>query len=243
MRRDIPLDAMPLIQFVLRIAVLSAASAAAGAQAPDVPHPADDGGTLVAFGDAVDADRALLDPPIEPVPPVPVPPPAPGNEEDAGQVLRDAFRSPARLLDVLRDRVVEPTALFHGPGLLLKQDFDPRHPVAFGMPERWPVFFRFDQDYRLTPSFAVTAETVSLYPDEQDLVASGWLLGEELLRNRANAVAFEVGAGTVMKDGQPDRLPHPESRHLQAAVQRHLPRPGRTRRPSGADPVGLTLRR
>lgn len=164
-------DAMPLIRFVLRIVVLSAASAAAvGAQAPDVPHPADDRGTLVALGNAVGAARALLDLPIEPVPPAPAPPPAPGNEEDAGQVLCDAFRSPAWLLGVLRDRVVEPTALFRGPRSLLNQDFDPWHPVAFGMPERWPVFFRFDQAYRLTPSFAVAAETVSRYHDPAEPV-------------------------------------------------------------------------
>ena len=101
----------------------------------------------------------------------------------------------------MRDRVVEPTSLFYSPGSLLKQEFNPRHPVAFGMPDRWPVFFRFDQAYRLTPSFEITAETVSRYPDEADMVASGWLLGDELLRNRANVVAFDVGAGTVVTMG------------------------------------------
>ena len=33
------------------------------------------------------------------------------------------------------------------------------------------------------------------------MVASGWLLGDALLRNRANVVAFEVGAGTVVTMG------------------------------------------
>ena len=161
-----------------------------------------DGGTLVALGGAVGAARALLDLPIEPVLPTGGPqPPAPREDEDAQQALRDAFQSPAQLLGALRDRVVEPTSLFYSPGTLLKQEFDPRHPVGFGMPERWPVFFRFDQAYRLTPSFDITAEAVSRYPDEADMVASGWLLGDELLRNRANVVAFEVGAGTVVTMG------------------------------------------
>ena len=158
------------------------------------------GGTLVALGSAVGAARALVDLPVEPVLPAGGPPAAAPEGDDA-QVLRDAFRSPAQLLGTLRDRVVEPTSLFYSPGSLLKQEFNPRHPVAFGMPDRWPVFFRFDQAYRLTPSFEITAETVSRYPDEADMVASGWLLGDELLRNRANVVAFDVGAGTVVTMG------------------------------------------
>ena len=160
-----------------------------------------DGGTLVALGSAVGAARALLDLPIEPVLPTGPQSPAPREDENAQQALRDAFQSPAQLLGALRDRVVEPTSLFYSPGTLLKQEFDPRHPVAFGMPERWPVFFRFDQAYRLTPSFDITTEAVSRYPDEADMVASGWLLGDELLRNRANVVAFDVGAGKVVTMG------------------------------------------
>ena len=167
-----------------------------------------DGGTLVALGSAVSTARELLDLPIEPVLPdrggraAPLPAPE-GGPRDANETggLREAFRSPAQLLVALRDRVVEPTSLFYCPGSLLKQEFNPNHPVAFGMPARWPVFFRFDQAYRLTPSFDIVAETVSRYPDEADMVASGWLLGDELLRNQANVVAFVVGTGSVVTLG------------------------------------------
>jgi hypothetical protein len=84
---------------------------------------------------------------------------------------------------------------------LLKQDHNPNHPVGFGMRQDWPVFFRFDQAYQLTPSFDIRAEVVSKYPDEADMTASGWLLGDELLRDRANVVSFEIGAGTVVTMG------------------------------------------
>ena len=168
-----------------------------------------DGGTLVALGSAVSTARELLDLPIEPVLPQrrgrPAPPPAPGDgprdTEDGTAGLRETFQSPARLLETLRDQVVEATSLFYCPGSLLKHEFNPSHPVAFGMPERWPVFFRFDQAYRLTPSFDIAAETVSRYPDEEDMVASGWLLGDELLRNQANVVAFAVDEGSVVTLG------------------------------------------
>ena len=166
-----------------------------------------DGGTLIALGSAVSTARELLDLPIEPVlperrgRPAPTPQDSPrdGGNETGG--LRETFQSPAQLLAALRDQVVEPTSLFYCPGSLLKQEFNPRHPVAFGMPERWPVFFRFDQAYRLTPSFDIVAETVSRYPDEADMVASGWLLGDDLLRNQANVVAFTVGKGSVVTLG------------------------------------------
>ena len=168
------------------------------------------GGTLVALGSAVSAARDLLDLPIEPVLPeagsgrrvvsagVSAQPPVSAGE--VRQRIRDAFRSPAQLATTLRE-VVDPTAVFYCPGSLLKQEHNPNHPVGYGMPETWPVFFRFDQAYRLTPSFDVTAEVVSRYPDDEAMTASGWLLGDELLRDQANVVSFEVGEGTVVTMG------------------------------------------
>ena len=165
-----------------------------------------DGGTLVALGSAVGAARDLLDLPIEAVLPgagqrrlavgrtrrVPA--------DEVRRRLRNAFRSPEELATTLRD-VVDPTSIFYCPGSLLKQEHNPRHPVGYGMPADWPVFFRLDQAYRLTPSFDVTAEVVSRYPDEADMTASGWLLGGELLRNQANVVSFAVGEGRVVTLG------------------------------------------
>ena len=169
----------------------------------------EDGGTLVALGSAVATARQLLDLPIEPVLPARGAPARVGNGRrperitvgEAEQRLRDVFRSPAELSRTLRNRVVDPTSLFYSPGTLLKQEYNPRHPVGYGMPESWPVFFRFDQAYQLLPSFDIPAAVVSRYPDDDDMVASGWLLGDEFLRARANVVAFEVGRGTAVTMG------------------------------------------
>ena len=161
-----------------------------------------DGGTLVALGSAVGAARELLDLPIEPVLPTGGGgyAPAAGAQIPTGEIrrrLRDAFQGPERLAATLRD-VVDPTSVFYCPGSLLKQEHNPNHPVGYGMPAEWPVFFRLDQAYRLTPSFDVAADVVSRYPDEADLTASGWLLGGELLRNQANVVSFAVGRGRAV---------------------------------------------
>lgn len=165
------------------------------------------GGTLLAIGSAVETARDLLDLPIERALPQAPPRFGPGaapqgspDREDGTAVLRDAFSSPARLMQTLRDRVAEPQSLFYCPGSLLNNEFDPNHPVAWGMPASWPVFFDDDQAYRLRPGFGVEAEVVSRYP-RQHVLASGWLLGEEYLKDQANVLAFRIGRGRVVTFG------------------------------------------
>ena len=177
------------------------------------------GGTLVALGTAVETARDLLRLPIEPVLPPggQVAASAPGRTGtvDVQRRLRAGLQNPSD--------TVEPTSIFYCPGALLHQEHDAAHPIGFGMAERWPVFFRFDQAYRLTPSVDIEAEVVSRYPDEADMSASGWLLGDELLRNQANVISFDVEQGTGGDDGQPDSLQDSSAGNLQAALQRDLP--------------------
>jgi Zinc carboxypeptidase len=166
------------------------------------------GGTLLAIGSAVETTRELLDLPIEKA--LPEAPPrfgasAPRADDGvaAGAVeraLRDAFSSPARLMQTLRDRVADPTSLFYCPGSLLQNEFDTSNPVAWGMPEAWPVFFETDQAYRLRPGFGVETKVVSRYPREH-ILQSGWLLGEEYLKDQANIVSFRIGKGYVVTYG------------------------------------------
>ena len=155
------------------------------------------GGTLVALGTAVETARDLLSLPIEPVLPpsgqVAASPPGRTGTVDVQRRLRAGLQNPSD--------TVEPTSIFYCPGALLHQEHDAAHPIGFGMAERWPVFFRFDQAYRLTPSVDIEAEVVSRYPDEADMSASGWLLGDELLRNQANVISFDVEQGTVVTMG------------------------------------------
>ena len=155
------------------------------------------GGTLVALGTAVETARDLLSLPIEPV--------LPRGGQVAASTPRgtgavDVQRRPLAGLQNPSD-TVDPTSIFYCPGALLHQEHDAAHPIGFGMAERWPVFFRFDQAYRLTPSVDIKAEIVSRYPDEADMSASGWLLGDELLRNQANVISFDVAHGTVVTMG------------------------------------------
>lgn len=169
-----------------------------------------DGGTLVAYGNAVQTASSLLDLPIARVLPEvsrrrrgPASTAAGGTvpASEATRVLREAFTSPARLAATLKERVIEPESIFYCPGSLLQNDIDVNHPVGFGLPASWPVFFESDQAYRLTPSFDIRAEVVARYPASGEILRSGWLLGEDLLRDQANVVAFRVGKGYVVTFG------------------------------------------
>ena len=96
---------------------------------------------------------------------------------------------------------VHPPLQFYCPGSLLQNEFNTAHPVAFGMPASWPIFFEGDQAYRLKPGFAIQSEVVSRYPAQGPILQSGWLLGEDYLRDQANVVAFRVGKGYVVTLG------------------------------------------
>lgn len=168
------------------------------------------GGTLLAIGSAVETARDLLDLPIEKALPEARPRFGPGAaqssddkqvpEAEIDRALKDAFTSPAQLMQVLRDRVAEPENLFYCPGSLLQNEFDSNNPVAWGMPATWPIFFESDQAYRLRPGFGVEAAVAARYP-RGNILQSGWLLGEEYLKDQANVVSFRIGKGYVVTYG------------------------------------------
>src|SRR6266545_995694 len=138
------------------------------------------GGTLIAIGSAVETARQLLDLPIEAV--LPEARPAGRPSTGSGQAASGPLQ-------------------FYCPGSLLQNEFNTAHPVAFGMPASWPVFFEGDQAYRLKPGFTIQSEAVSRYPAKGPMLQSGWLLGEEFLRDQSNVLAFHVGKGYVVTVG------------------------------------------
>jgi hypothetical protein len=104
-------------------------------------------------------------------------------------------------LDV-RDAVKEADRRrFFCPGSTLRVRFDRGHPVAYGMPEEGLVLFWNSPAFAIVPSphndrFA----SVGTYPD-RDLLQSGWLIGEELLRRNAALVVAQYGEGRVVLVG------------------------------------------
>jgi Zinc carboxypeptidase len=85
---------------------------------------------------------------------------------------------------------------FFIPGTILRIDLDPAHPVAYGMPAQAAAFFSS------SPAFAVeaaglNARVVAHYP-AQNLLMSGWLLGERVIAGAAAVMDIPLGRGHVV---------------------------------------------
>lgn len=121
--------------------------------------------------------------------------------EDGGTLLAigDSVPTAQDLMDLPIEQVLpEDREEFLAGGSLLNQEFDVTDPVAWGMPESWPVWFYDTGAYAVTDD---SADTVASYPAEGELLASGYLKGEEHLAGAANVVSFDVGEGTVVTYG------------------------------------------
>ena len=99
---------------------------------------------------------------------------------------------------------------FFIPGTLLRLEVDPEHPLGYGMPEKSTAFFsrspafalgrpvsRRDRQSGITPEPPSSVRAVVTYPTE-DLLQSGWLLGEQVIAGRAAVVEADVEAGRVV---------------------------------------------
>ena len=141
---------------------------------------------------------------------------------------------------------------FWAPGSTLRVRFDPRHPLAYGMPEEGlALFLAGCQAYEVTST--ETSQDVEIYSTyvERDILQSGWLLGEEVIAKKAAAVAVKHGSGRVVLIGFRPQHRESDARHLQAGVQRaarcsswrHAANDFRRATIRRVEPFGLILRR
>ncbi len=91
---------------------------------------------------------------------------------------------------------------FYAPGSLLEVEVDTSHPLCFGMRPREAVWFEEGPAFR--PAYGRgrrgALQSVLRYADG-DVLASGWLLGGELLANRSAVMDVPVGRGHVLLFG------------------------------------------
>ncbi len=101
--------------------------------------------------------------------------------------------------NVLKD--VKPTE-FICSGSLLRMDFNPQHPVAYGMPEEAPAVFTRSPAFDILSSFKgeKAPAVVAKYP-RGSLLMSGYLEGEKYLHHKASAVEVTLGKGKVIMLG------------------------------------------
>jgi hypothetical protein len=91
---------------------------------------------------------------------------------------------------------------FWAPGSTLRVRFDTGHPIAYGMPSQGlALFMQGSQVYEVTSTErSQDVEIIARYVD-RDILQSGWLLGEEVIANKAAAAVVRHGEGRVVLIG------------------------------------------
>ena len=116
---------------------------------------------------------------------------------EAGDFAIEKFGLP------LRNEVAnKPGTEFWCPGSTLRMTFDNTNPLAYGMPEEGlGTFVARNQAYGIesTPH-SHKMHIVAEFP-ERDLLQSGWLIGEDLIAEKAAMVSADYGAGKIVLIG------------------------------------------
>jgi hypothetical protein len=85
------------------------------------------------------------------------------------------------------------------PGSVLRLAFNPKHPVAYGMPEQGAGMFNNSPAFQFYPDGGAGkgGEIIASYPDDE-LLISGYLKGEKFLRKKVAAASFMLDKGKVI---------------------------------------------
>ena len=87
------------------------------------------------------------------------------------------------------------------PGTILNVEVDTAHPLGFGMDASTYGFYNNSPFFSLTEGFSSQKlSVVARYPNT-NVVASGWLKGEELMAGRAAVVSMDMNPGRIVLFG------------------------------------------
>ncbi len=87
------------------------------------------------------------------------------------------------------------------PGTIINLQVDPTHPIGFGMPADTYGFYNNSPFFALTEGFASQRASVVVRYPNTNVLASGWLRGEDLMAGRAAVVAVEMNPGRIILFG------------------------------------------
>lgn len=115
----------------------------------------------------------------------------------AGELPIEKFKLPIR-------NVVKgvPSKKFWSPGSTLKMNFDNTNPLAFGMPTTGlGLFTGGNEVYEVIPSDRNDKIERIITYTTRDILQSGWLLGEDVIAEKAAMVSVGMGQGKVVMIG------------------------------------------
>jgi hypothetical protein len=87
------------------------------------------------------------------------------------------------------------------PGTIVRVEADPSDPIAFGLPPDTYGFYNNSPFFALADGFASLKTTVLVRYPNRDIVASGWLKGEELMAGQAAVVSVSTNPGRILLFG------------------------------------------
>jgi len=89
-------------------------------------------------------------------------------------------------------------------GSILRLEFDTKHPLAYGMPREAGAVFSGSCAFEVMPSFADKKEPKSVAKySEENLLMSGWIYGEGIIRQKSSILEVPYGKGRVVLLGFP----------------------------------------
>jgi hypothetical protein len=90
---------------------------------------------------------------------------------------------------------------FYSPGSMLKVNFDPSHPLTYGMPTQTTVLFDFAPAFEVRSSLRNEGIVAPGRYLQSGILSSGWLDGEKYLSNKAALLDVTYGKGRLVLIG------------------------------------------
>jgi hypothetical protein len=87
------------------------------------------------------------------------------------------------------------------PGAIVRIQVDNTHPIGFGMSAETYGFYNNSPFFELVEGFASQRAAVAVRYPNSEVVASGWLKGEELMAGRAAVVVVDTNPGRIVLFG------------------------------------------
>ena len=87
------------------------------------------------------------------------------------------------------------------PGSILRVEVDTRHPIGYGMAATSHGFYVNSPFFSVVEGFASQRATVVARYPNTDVLASGWLRGENLMAGRAAVVSIDMNPGRIVLFG------------------------------------------
>jgi hypothetical protein len=112
---------------------------------------------------------------------------------EAYDFARQAFKLPLR--NVIKD---VPRSKFFCPGSTVRINVNTAHPLGYGMPARSLALFRYSPVLRVSVGDFKDGVTIPVRYVEENILQSGWLIGEKYLSEKPAVIEFKTGKGKII---------------------------------------------